>query len=92
MAAGKPAIATDVGGAKEAIEPEISGFIVSPGDSVTLAERILFLARNREERIRMGEAASIRARDRFSIERNVHETVQLYRDILERSPRRELNG
>jgi len=82
MAAGKPAIATDVGGAKEAIEPDVSGFIVSPRDSVTLAERILFLARNREERLRMGEAARIRARDKFSIERNVHETVQLYRDVL----------
>ncbi len=92
MAAGKPAIATDVGGAKEAIEPDVSGFIVSPRDSVTLAERILFLARNREERLRMGEAARIRARDKFSIERNVHETVQLYRDVLERYPRRELNG
>jgi len=85
MAMGKPVIVTDVGGSPEAVEPSVSGFVVPPRDPESLAERILFMGLHKESRFQMGEAARIRAREMFSLERNVSETVKVYRDVLEQS-------
>ena len=40
MGAGKPVIATNVGGCSEALEDKISGFLVSAKDSDALADKI----------------------------------------------------
>jgi glycosyltransferase involved in cell wall biosynthesis len=82
MAAGKPVIATDVGGSSEAVEDGISGFVVAPGDSMAMAEKILLLARDRELRITIGAAARKRVEALFSIEENVRKTEQVYRELL----------
>ncbi len=84
MAAGKPVIATDVGGAVEAVEEGITGFVVPPGDSNALAEKILLLSQNGDMRRKMGEAGRIRAEKLFSIEENVRKTERLYRELLGR--------
>jgi glycosyltransferase involved in cell wall biosynthesis len=84
MAAGKVVITTDVGGASEAVEEGITGFVVPPGDSEALAEKILLLARDRDMRLKMGEAGRIRAEKLFSIEENVRKTEQAYHELLGR--------
>jgi glycosyltransferase involved in cell wall biosynthesis len=84
MAAGKPVVTTDVGGAAEAVEDGISGFVVAPGDSVVLAEKILRLAVDRELRMTMGIAARKRVEALFSIEENIKKTEQAYRQLLRR--------
>lgn len=84
MAAGKAVIATDVGGASEAVEEGITGFVVPPGDSDALAEKILLLAQNGEMRLKMGEAGRMRAEKLFSIEENIRKTERVYRELLGR--------
>ncbi|MHB8092083.1 MAG: glycosyltransferase family 4 protein [Syntrophales bacterium] len=82
MAMGKAIIATDVGGAAEAIEDGVSGFIVPPGDAAKLSECLLILARDPTLRRRFGKAARERVESRFSIEENICKTQRLYEEIL----------
>ena len=82
MAMGKPVVATDVGGAKEAIENGVSGFVVPPGDSDALAERIFALATDENLRQKFGATARQRVEEFFTIEKNVEKTQQVYAELL----------
>ncbi len=82
MGAGRPVIATDVGGCREALEDQVSGFIVPAGNSEALADRIYDLGTDSELRFKVGEAAMIRAEKMFSIQQNVHRTQQVYIELL----------
>jgi glycosyltransferase involved in cell wall biosynthesis len=82
MAAGKPVVATDVGGTKEAIENGISGFLVPPEEPMALADKILALATNETLRKKFGAAARKRVEDHFTIERNIQKTEQVYQELL----------
>lgn len=84
MAAGKAVIATNAGGAAEAVEEGVTGFVVPPEDPAALAEKILLLAGNREMRLKMGEAGRLRAEKLFSIEENVRKTERVYQELLGR--------
>ena len=86
MAAGKPVVATDVGGAREAIEESVCGFLVRPADPAALGDRILLLARDASIRQRFGAAARKRVEERFTIEQNVREIEKLYTDLLAGAP------
>jgi len=57
MAFGLPAIATTAGGAGEIITDGVNGFLVPPGDTVALADRIARLASERALLDRMSAAA-----------------------------------
>ena len=57
MGFGLPAIGTDCGGAKEVISHGMNGFLVSPGDHVSLAEYLSRLAKDRELLSEMSLAA-----------------------------------
>lgn len=86
MAANKPVVVTDVGGCLEAVEDHVSGFTVPARDPEALADRIYMLAVDKELRLRMGKAAHMRAEKIFSVQQNVRETQDLYREILEHDP------
>jgi len=86
MGAGKAVVATDVGGCSEAVEDAVSGFIVPARNPGALADRIHMLAADKELRVRVGKAARIRAEKMFSIQQNVKQTEELYRQILGESP------
>jgi glycosyltransferase involved in cell wall biosynthesis len=57
MAAGLPCIATSVGGVPEWIVDGKNGILIATGDVKALAEKILSLASDQEERKRLGRAA-----------------------------------
>jgi glycosyltransferase involved in cell wall biosynthesis len=82
MAAAKPVIVTDVGGSAEAVEEGVSGFVVTPGDTVMLADRMIRLGRDRELRRKFGEAARTRVETLFTVEENVKKTEQVYQELL----------
>jgi glycosyltransferase involved in cell wall biosynthesis len=82
MAAARPVIVTNVGGSVEAVEEGVSGFIVTPGDTVMLADRMIRLGRDRELRRKFGKAARTRVETLFTVEENVRKTEQIYQELL----------
>ncbi|MFO7152854.1 MAG: glycosyltransferase [Bacillota bacterium] len=84
MAAGRPVVATRVGGVPELVEEEKTGFLVPPRDPDALAGAILRLARDPELRKRMGEVARKRALERFDIRQTAQAYGELYLKLLTR--------
>lgn len=81
MAAGKPVVATDAGGCREAVLDDITGFLVPPGDPAQLAEKILQLLRDEREASRMGRAGRERVEAEFSLARMTQRFSSLYTDL-----------
>ena len=82
MFAGKPVIATDTGGSKDIIDNGINGVLVEPGNSEALAEAILKLLKNPAQRQRLGESAKEKIKEKFSIDKMVSKTEQVYTKFL----------
>jgi len=82
MAAGRPVVATDVGGTKEAIEDGVSGFVVPPVDAAAMVERIFALATDEKLRQKFGAEARKRVEALFTIEKNVEKTELIYAELL----------
>lgn len=56
LACGTPVIASDLPGVRSVFENNISGFTVSPGDKIVLAEKIKYILNNPDKARAMGEA------------------------------------
>lgn len=82
LACGKPVVSTNVGGINEQIINEKTGFLTKVKDPKELAEKIILLLRDSELRARMGIEASLDAKDRFCITRQVKEYISLYNKLL----------
>ena len=93
MGAGRPVVATAVGGNGEVVTDGQTGLLVPSGDTAALAAALVRLGSDPPERERIGAAAAAEARDRFSIERHVAEIAALYRQgLAERGRRAALAG
>ncbi len=82
MAAGKPVVATQVGGNPELVIPGKNGFLVSPGDPYALAEKILILLKDKNLRELMGRTGKKIAEEKFSLEKMVKNYQNLYEKLL----------
>ena len=82
MAAGKPVVATRVGGVPEMVNDGESGFVVESEDETALAERMLTLLNDQELCLRMGARGHELALCRFDPEAVARQTVQAYRTAL----------
>jgi glycosyltransferase involved in cell wall biosynthesis len=81
MASGLPVVATSVGDVPHVIEQDVSGVLVAPGDSNSLAANVISLLRNPAERRRMGDAARRRIEEEFSTERMTSNYLDIYRGL-----------
>lgn len=82
MASGAPLVATRVGVLPDLVVEGVSGFLLPPGAPSSLAERIVYLTRDRAEARRLGEAARLRVLDRFTMAHCASGHEALLRDIL----------
>ena len=82
MAAARPVVATDVGGAREAIVEGETGFVVAPGDDEALAARIITLLDNPDRAHAMGARGHERVRQMFSCAAQLARTEELYHTLL----------
>jgi glycosyltransferase involved in cell wall biosynthesis len=82
MAAGRPVVATDVGGAREAIIEGHTGYLVKACDDQTMAERIVDLLRNPDRRMVMGRNGRQIVEERFSCDKRLSNTSTLYQRVL----------
>lgn len=90
MAAGRPVVATDVGGAREAITEGETGYLVPSGNDRQMAEKIICLLRDPERARAMGENGRRLVEQKFSCEAQLKKTEALYEKLLtvKRVPRR----
>ena len=84
MAAGKPVVATKVGGIPEIVVHGETGVLIPPRDTDALAAVIIDLLQNRLKAKDMGEAGRIRAGKRFSIYKMIEKTENLYQELLKK--------
>jgi glycosyltransferase involved in cell wall biosynthesis len=84
MAAAKPVVATSTGGIPEVVVEGETGLLVAPRDHKAMAAAIVRLLNDAELRHRMGQAGLLRARQKFSAERMVLETLRLYERVAQR--------
>jgi glycosyltransferase involved in cell wall biosynthesis len=82
MAAGKPVVVTEVGGAAEAVIEGETGYLVASNDDEAMAERLIGLLRDDEKAAKFGAAARKRAGIEFSTERQLKKTLDLYKRLL----------
>lgn len=80
-AAGKPVVATDVGGPREIVIHGRTGILVPPGQPELLAQAICDLLGNPDRRRTMGIAAARRARQQFDITHTVEEIHSVIEDV-----------
>jgi glycosyltransferase involved in cell wall biosynthesis len=82
MAAGKPLVASNVGGLGEAVVDGSTGLLVPPDDAVALAAALERLLGDRDLRARCGAAGPERIRFTFHVDRMVASYETLYREVL----------
>ncbi|MFZ0317850.1 MAG: glycosyltransferase family 4 protein [Candidatus Sulfotelmatobacter sp.] len=85
MAAGKPVIACNHGGAPEMLAESETGLLFPPGCAAPLAEAILRLADDPSRARAMGRAGQERVRAQFQAERYASDFQALYRRWLPRT-------
>jgi len=79
MASGAAVVATETEGATELLRQGETGRLVPIENVGALAESILLLLRDKEQRARLGAAAQQAAAANFSLERMIAETEAIYR-------------
>jgi len=78
MAAGLPVVATDLGGCRELIVEGTTGFLVPPGSSAALSERIASVLARPDRGRSLGAAGRERIRLEFSLETMVRRFEDLF--------------
>lgn len=82
MAAARPVVVTDVGGAREAVSEDETGFIVAPGDDEAMAARIISLLRDTARAREMGQRGRRIVEENFSCAAQLSRTEELYERLL----------
>lgn len=82
MAARKPVVATDAGGAAEAVADGETGFIVGIDDDGAMAEKLIMLLKDPVLSKQMGEQGRRRAEDKFSSDAQLSAVMSLYEEYL----------
>jgi glycosyltransferase involved in cell wall biosynthesis len=83
LAAGRPVVATKVGGVPDVVRDGEDGFLVGTGATDELADRLTRLAGDPALRERLGAAGRERVLPRYAVERLVDDVDRLYRSLLD---------
>jgi glycosyltransferase involved in cell wall biosynthesis len=92
MAAGRPVVATAVGGTDEAVLHGETGLLVAPGDASALRDAVRALLADPDRAARMGEAGGIRACREFSAGRMIAQVTGVYEELLDRHAARRVRA
>lgn len=84
MAAARPVVATDVGGAREAVAEGVTGYLVEAGNDEAMAARILLLLKDPAAARRMGGRGRQVVLEKFSCAAQLERTGALYERLLTR--------
>lgn len=82
MSLGKPVVASDVTGNRDAVAHDQTGYLYPLGQHAAAAEYLNKLAADSSARLFMGVAGLRRQRELFSVANMARKTLELYKDIL----------
>lgn len=82
MAAGRPVVASRIGGIPELVEDRKTGLLVEPGDSLGLAAGIGELLRDPRLGARLAENALEQTRREFDVERQASRYADLFEEVM----------
>jgi N-acetyl-alpha-D-glucosaminyl L-malate synthase BshA len=83
MGAGRPMVATDVGGIREVLQDGVTGFLAPARDVEAIGDRLESLLLD-DARLKAMGTAALEASARFTWEANARKTKECYEQILER--------
>ncbi|MDB4984644.1 MAG: glycosyl transferase group 1 [Patescibacteria group bacterium] len=84
MACALPVIATDVGGAREALTDGVSGIIIEPKNAQVLAQKIgEMLELSKDAKRSFGDHARKTVEEKFSLQKMIDDYEKLYKKLLE---------
>ena len=83
MAAGRPVVATEVGGVSDIIEDGKSGYLIASNDEENFAGKLQDLISDSSKRERFGVYAREIVKNRFSKERLINDIDKLYNTLLD---------
>ncbi len=84
LAAGRPVVASDIGGIPEMVDDGVNGFLVPPGDEGALAERIAALLDDPALRAEMGSRGRAKALELYDPEHHYARIMEIYGEIRSR--------
>ncbi len=80
LAAGRPVVATNVGGVSDVVEDGINGYCVTSGDAQAFAHRMADLIKDPNKRSVFGTKGREMVREKFSKKRLVEDITKLYEE------------
>jgi L-malate glycosyltransferase len=84
MACSRAIVATRAGGIPEIVEDEVNGLLVPTRDHTSLARAIVRALKDDALRRKLGEAGFARVNERFTVERMVEKTADVYARVAGR--------
>jgi len=90
MSVGRPVIASNVGGIAEWLDDGETGYLVNPGNSEQIAEKVIKLFSDRKLMEQMGKNARKKA-EQFSIEKHANEIEKIYMKVIEKYKTKEVS-
>ena len=82
ISCGRPIVATNIAGCREVVRQGVNGYLVPPKKSWLLAKAIIKLAKNFQQRRKMGQLSRKIAEQKFSEEIINKKTILLYKKVL----------
>lgn len=86
MAYHLPVVSTVVGGIPEAVEDGKTGFLIQPGDTVAIANRLTLLLGDAQLRAQIGSAGRAYAMQRFEVGHILNDLYAIYDELLGVAP------
>jgi glycosyltransferase involved in cell wall biosynthesis len=85
MALGKPVVASKVGGLREIIEDGENGFLVEPGNSMEIAEKLSILLKDKELRTKFGKSAREKVFSEYLIQDKILRLEQIWAEMVQKT-------
>jgi glycosyltransferase involved in cell wall biosynthesis len=82
LACGVPVVATDVGDTKEVVIDGETGFLVKPGDTKTMAHKVIELLEDEDSRKNMGKEGRRHVEENFSYDAIIQKLCDIYTSLI----------
>lgn len=87
MAMERPVIATNQGGAKEAVVDQKTGWVIDPTDAAAWAERLQWCTQHREDLMQIGKEARTHVEKHFSLDAHIDALLKIYDNCQQKTKR-----